>query len=196
MRVAPASGGATSDRPGMNLATISTFAPQRSKLDWVSLTQVSGVREMRHSSFMTRPPNSRPATYQVLSPIRQATHGQPEHRPAAAGWPSAAMAPATTSVGTAGSGRPSWSHSTLTKTTPRPIGLSTAGSCPADGRRDKESSEWLSPGYLVKSAVTASSMRLVASAPSVPSRLWSTEACHIGWRVLASYRSIAMMPSR
>ncbi len=53
MRVAPASGGAISESPGTNLATTSAFMPQRSKRDCVSLTQESGVSEMRHRVFIT-----------------------------------------------------------------------------------------------------------------------------------------------
>jgi hypothetical protein len=56
MRMAPASGGAMMAKPGTNLAIIRELTPQRSKRDWVWLTQESGSREMRHSVFSTRIP--------------------------------------------------------------------------------------------------------------------------------------------
>src|SRR4029077_15726020 len=137
MRVAPASGGATSASPGTNFATSSTFAPQRSKLVWVWLTQESGVRETRHSRFITRPPKTRPATYHTASPIRQAPSARVNTAPAGS-RPSPAIAPATISVGTAGTGRPSWSHRTLRNTKERPIGLVTVRSCPAAPTRTRK----------------------------------------------------------
>src|SRR6185437_10085037 len=132
-RVAPASGGATIDRPGMNLATMSARGPQRSKRAWVWLTHTSGVSEMRHSTRMTRPPKRRPARYQALSPTRQAPTASaaaaaPERRP------SAASAPATIRVGTAGMGTPSCMSSTLRNTNPKPNGGATGASCGARGR--------------------------------------------------------------
>src|SRR6185312_16662150 len=72
IRVAPASGGAISDRPGTNLATNRALPPQRSKRVWVWLTQESGVREMRHNSFITRLPYRRPDRYHAVSPMKQA----------------------------------------------------------------------------------------------------------------------------
>src|SRR6185312_1429924 len=133
MRVAPASGGATIDRPGMNLATMSARGPQRSKRAWVWLTHTSGVSEMRHSTPMTRPPKRRPARYQVLSPIRHALTASAA-TPAPDRRPSPASAPATIRVGTAGTGTPSCMSSTLRNTNSRPNGGATRASCGARSR--------------------------------------------------------------
>ena len=56
MRIAPASGGVTVDRPGMNFDTTRAARPQRSK--WYSLwrTHESGESEMRQSRLITRRP--------------------------------------------------------------------------------------------------------------------------------------------
>jgi len=132
MRVAPASGGAIIDRPGTNLAMTSARGPQRSKLACVWLTQVSGVSEMRHRSFITRAPYLRPARYQLLSPMRQAATARANTADAGS-RPFAARAPATTSVGTAGRGRPSCSSSTLRKIRLSPKGSRTCRSCPVRG---------------------------------------------------------------
>src|ERR1700737_2593107 len=104
--VVPASGGAMSANPGTNLATSSAFEPQRSKRDCVSLTQESGVSEIRHNSFMTPLPYTLPARNQTLS---AATHAKMAPANNAAGdiVPSAAQAPATIKVGITGTGSPS-----------------------------------------------------------------------------------------
>src|SRR5579863_2614673 len=132
MWVAPASGGAIIDSPGTNLAMIRALTPQRSKLLCVWLTQISGVSEMRHSSFMTRPPLRRPAAYQVASPMMQASSAA-ANTPAAGRRPAAASAPANSSAGRAGTGRPSCSSSTLPKIRPTPseppMSRSCAGRC-------------------------------------------------------------------
>src|SRR4051812_9087023 len=47
--IAPASGGVTVDRPGMKFETRSVFVPQRSKIDCVWPTHVSGVRDTLQS---------------------------------------------------------------------------------------------------------------------------------------------------
>ena len=46
---APASGGATVEKPGMNFAKSSDFSPHRSKRASVSRTQESGESEIRQS---------------------------------------------------------------------------------------------------------------------------------------------------
>ena len=68
---------------------------------------------------MTRCPYSRPATYQSTSPMLAARKAT-QKIASAEDVPSAASAPATTSVGMAGSGRPIRSSSTLAKTNARP----------------------------------------------------------------------------
>ncbi len=55
-RIAPASGGAMVERPGMNFEKTSVSFPQRSKRNSVWRTQESGERETRHRSFITRRP--------------------------------------------------------------------------------------------------------------------------------------------
>ena len=90
----------------MNFATMRIFAPQRSKLVCVWLTHESGLREMRHKRLITRPPSTRPAMYQTLSPITHAATARPNN--AMGGRrPAAASAPARTSVGSTGIGKPS-----------------------------------------------------------------------------------------
>src|SRR5258708_22118252 len=95
--VAPASGGAMSANPGTNLATSSAFEPQRSKRDCVSLTQESGVNDIRHNSFMTPLPYTLPARNHTLS---AATHAVMAAANNATGdiVPWAAQAPATIRV--------------------------------------------------------------------------------------------------
>src|SRR5262249_62045359 len=66
-RVAPASGGASKEMPGTNLATRSALTPQLSNRSWVWLTHESGVSEIMHSALMTRLPYWRPARYHVTS---------------------------------------------------------------------------------------------------------------------------------
>ena len=55
-RVAPASGGAMVERPGMNFESTSVSFPQRSKRNSVWRTQESGESDTRHRSFITRRP--------------------------------------------------------------------------------------------------------------------------------------------
>src|SRR5579862_9879663 len=104
--VAPASGGAMRANPGTNLATRSAFEPQRSNRDCVSLTQESGVSDIRHNNFMTPLPYTLPARNQTLS---AATHAKMAPANSAAGdiVPWAAQAPATMRVGITGTGSPS-----------------------------------------------------------------------------------------
>ena len=52
-RMAPAMGGATMEKPGMNLATASDFRPQRAKLCSVLRTHESGDRASRHTTRST-----------------------------------------------------------------------------------------------------------------------------------------------
>ena len=49
LRLAPASGGATVEKPGTNFAKSSDFIPHRSKRASVSRTQESGESEILHS---------------------------------------------------------------------------------------------------------------------------------------------------
>src|SRR3954470_3616954 len=112
IRVAPANGGAMSDSPGTNFATIRALEPQRSKRDWVSLTQESGVNDIRHNSFMTPLPYTLPAKNQALSASTQAMTA-PANNCVGETVPCAASAPPTISVGNTGTGRPIWFTSTL-----------------------------------------------------------------------------------
>ena len=114
MRIAPASGGAIVARPGMNLPRTRVIPPQRSKWFSVWRTHESGDSEMRQRVVMTRRPYCRPATYQAESPIMEAAKATPKTA-GADSVPSTASAPATISVGIAGSGTPSCSSSTLAK---------------------------------------------------------------------------------
>ena len=67
--------------------------------------------------------------YQAPSPAMQAAIARMNTAPAGS-RPSAAMAPATMSVGSTGTGRPSWLHSTFRNMTLRPMGLAIGRSCP------------------------------------------------------------------
>ena len=101
----PANGGVIIDPPGTNFASIKVSLPQRSNRysDW--RTQEPDDSDIRHRSFVTRPPYSRPALYQIVSLMAQAMNATPKIANAE-NFPSAASAPATISVGTAGIGRP------------------------------------------------------------------------------------------
>jgi len=54
MRSAPAMGGATVEKPGMNFATTSDETPQRMKRASVWLTQEAGLIESLHSPASAR----------------------------------------------------------------------------------------------------------------------------------------------
>ncbi len=54
MRSAPAMGGATVEKPGMNFATTSDETPQRMNRPSVWLTQDAGLMESLHSPVNTR----------------------------------------------------------------------------------------------------------------------------------------------
>ena len=53
MRDSPATGAATAEKPGTNLATSSAGAPQRPKRCSVCVTQLPGFSDSRHSSAST-----------------------------------------------------------------------------------------------------------------------------------------------
>src|SRR5579862_9047639 len=84
----------------------------------------------------------RPATYQTLSPITHAPIASAQTATAES-RPSAASAPATMSVGSAGTGKPSCSRSTLKKTRLSPKGA-TEPSCRAAVRVTRKR---LEPGF-------------------------------------------------
>src|ERR1700687_4215878 len=108
--MAPAIAGEIVNRPGTNFPSTKVSLPQRwnTYSDW--RTQDSGDSDIRHKSFMTRRPNSRPTAYQVASLMAQAMNATP-NRANAEIFPSAANAPATISIGSAGIGRsPRWNR--------------------------------------------------------------------------------------
>ena len=74
-------GGATVEKPGMNLATSSDGIPQRSKTDSVWRTQESGESEIRQSVFRIRLPWARPSAYQTQSAISDAADRDEKHLP-------------------------------------------------------------------------------------------------------------------
>src|ERR1700688_5037848 len=71
-RMVPAIAGEIINRPGTNFASTKVRLPQRWNRysDW--RTQDSCDSDIRHTSFITRRPNSRPAEYQVPSLMAQA----------------------------------------------------------------------------------------------------------------------------
>src|SRR6202158_2199393 len=104
-RMVPAIAGEIINKPGTNFASTKVRLPQRWNRYSDRRTQDSGDNDIRHRSFITRWPNSRPTVYQVASLMAQemnttanSAHGEI--------FPSAANAPATISVGSAGIGRP------------------------------------------------------------------------------------------
>ena len=117
--MAPTSGGATVDSPGTNLATSSMRPRQRSKRSSDCFTQESGDSEMRHSVRITPAPKRRPARYHAVSLSRQAASAA-STTPGSSSRSLAASAPATINVGTAGTGAPACSTSTLKNTTSNP----------------------------------------------------------------------------
>src|SRR6266478_3841328 len=118
-RMVPAIAGEIINRPGTNFASTKVRLPQRWNRysDW--RTQDSGDNDIRQRSFITRRPNSRPTVYQVASLIAQAMNATANSASAEI-FPSAANAPATISVGSAGIGRPICCMSTLANTSARP----------------------------------------------------------------------------
>src|SRR5579862_9959463 len=94
----------------------------------------------------------RPATYQTLSPITHAPIASAQ-TPTAESRPSAASAPATMSVGSAGTGKPSCSRSTLKNTRLSPKGA-TEASCRAAVRvtRKRAASGRPLPGAALRQA--------------------------------------------
>src|SRR4030081_614968 len=98
MPSAPAIGAATTETPGRNFAAISELPPQRDRMPSLWRTQVSGDREILHSSFITRWPRQRPAGYQTASPIRLAIT-EANRQTVNDNCPAAATPPATTSNG-------------------------------------------------------------------------------------------------
>jgi hypothetical protein len=108
-------GGAMMARPGMNFAMTRELMPQRSKRVCVWLTQESGSSEILQRALRTRMPYLSPIQYQPQSAARHAST-DPVNSSGNDIPPRAAMAPATMSVGTAGTGSPIWSRSTLTNT--------------------------------------------------------------------------------
>src|ERR1700694_2331379 len=91
-RMVPAIAGEIINRPGTNFASTNVRLPQRwnKYSDW--RTQDSGDNDMRHRSFITRRPNSRPTEYQVASLMAQAMNATANSANAAI-FPSAANAP-------------------------------------------------------------------------------------------------------
>src|SRR5690348_5547825 len=117
--MAPTIGGATVDNPGTNFATSRTCPPQRWKCRSDLRTQVSGDNEMRQRVRITPAPKWRPAQYHIRSASRHASKVT-SSTPASESCALAANAPATTSVGTAGTGTPACSTSTLRKISSSP----------------------------------------------------------------------------
>src|ERR1700730_16682998 len=118
-RTVPAIAGEIVNRPGTNFASTKVRLPQRWNRysDW--RTQDSGDNDIRHRSFITRRPNSRPTVYQVASLMAQAMNATANSANAEI-FPSAANAPATISVGSAGIGRPICWMRTFANTSARP----------------------------------------------------------------------------
>ena len=92
---------------------------QRWKRSSDCFTQESGDSEMRHSVRITPAPKRRPAQYHIASLSRHASSAT-STTASSGSLPPAASAPATISVGTAGTGTPACSISTLKNTTSRP----------------------------------------------------------------------------
>src|SRR6516164_7089801 len=112
-------GGATVEKPGMNLATRSEGIPQRSKSDSVCRTHESGEREILQRTFKMRCPWARPNRNHTESAMSEATiatrstcHAEKSR--------SIDRAPATTRTGIDGIGAPSCSSRTTTKTSGSP----------------------------------------------------------------------------
>ncbi len=112
-------GGATVEKPGMNLATSSDGIPQRSKTDSVCRTQESGDSEIRQSVLRIRLPCARPSAYQTPSAMSEAKTATRSTFQAARSR-STDSAPATIRTGIAGIGAPSCSSSTIPKISGRP----------------------------------------------------------------------------
>ena len=106
----------------MNFAMTRELTPQRSNRVCVWLTQESGSKEILHRVFKTRMPYLSPTRYQPQSAARHAIT-DPMNSAGSDTCPRAATAPATMSVGTAGTGRPIWLRSTLTTTIINPYWL-------------------------------------------------------------------------
>src|ERR1700682_2389978 len=115
----PAIAGEIINRPGTNFASTKVRLPQRWNRysDW--RTQDSADNDIRHRSFITRRPNSRPTVYQVASLMAQATNATANSANGEI-FPSTANGPATISVGSAGIGRPICCMSTFANTSARP----------------------------------------------------------------------------
>ena len=107
----PAIGGAMVLRPGTNLAKSSQFTPCFPYVDWVFCTQVSGSSEMRQKTLRMEKPRQRPSANQSESPISDAIIAR-DHANARFMRPSPESAPAASSMGVEGIGRPDCSART------------------------------------------------------------------------------------
>src|SRR6202049_5111157 len=103
-RMVPAIAGEIVNRPGTNFPSTKVRLPQRWNRysDW--RTQDSGDNDIRHRSFITRRPNIRPTVYQVALLMASAMNATANSANAEI-FPSAADAPATINIGSAGVGR-------------------------------------------------------------------------------------------
>src|SRR6202171_2100406 len=118
-RMVPAIAGEIINRPGTNFARPKVRSAQRGDRYADRRTQDSGDNDIRHRSFITRWPNSRPTVYQVASLMAQAMNTTANSANGEI-FPSAPNAPATISVGSAGIGRPICCMSTFANTSARP----------------------------------------------------------------------------
>src|ERR1700680_4487542 len=103
-RMVPAIAGEIINRPGTNFASTNLRLPQRWNRYSDRRTQDSGDNDIRHRSFITRRPNSRPTVYQVALLMASAMNATANSANAEI-FPSAADAPATINIGSAGVGR-------------------------------------------------------------------------------------------
>ena len=105
----PASGGATTARPGTQGAATRARPPWRVKRSSVRRTQESGSMEIRQIRRSTAPPRFRPAQNQTECPSMEA-RTESAMTCGNAMLPDLARAPAPRRSGAAGSGAPSCSH--------------------------------------------------------------------------------------
>src|SRR5688572_6196764 len=101
--MAPASGGATVEKPVMNRAATTEAIPHFSKIDSVWRTQESGDNETRHNVFSTRRPYRLPRKYQAVSTRSDAATAAPSSARNESS-PARTSDPATIRVGSAGIG--------------------------------------------------------------------------------------------